>query len=386
MDQFRESQNNMMKIRQARQKMEFDQEDQEFERKKREMELEDGKRKGLMSELQYDIVREQQKAFNKQQDEISKGTLAQIKVAEHQQKTTADEAMNWAKIGYRSDPQGVTNFLTAYKKNQDRQSMIVPEFSYGKVGYTTKDIDQPKPGYDRKDVISQANKMAEIGPRGSKPADFMQEAEALLKGDQPVDMAQGEVVDRPVRGQSQPETFKPVVGLKDDQGNPVPVWKQQKMFNERQLTPRGSDIGTRTNLPNGGGDALGNMTRMDNGYGNRPDGTPKGSGYFGELKMRDGSGSVATELTAGVNIDGKETDIPLLVPTLTEKEKNYLLEGNKPTREIIGKAVSHAKKRMSDGKSPYADGPTSKFKPGDIRTKNGVQYKRNGNGEWLPVR
>jgi hypothetical protein len=200
-----ESQGNLMKMRAARQKMDFEKEDQEFQRKKNEIELEDAKRKGQMSDLQYDIVKEQQKAFNKQQDEISKGQIAQWKVAEHQQKTTADEAMNWAKIGYKSDPQGVTNFLTAYKKNQERKSMIVPEFSYGKVGYTTKDIEQPEAGYTRKDVVAQATKMAESAPRGSKVEDFMQEAEALLRGDQPKDMTQAETIpERPIRGQKQP--------------------------------------------------------------------------------------------------------------------------------------------------------------------------------------
>lgn len=93
----------------------------------------------------------------------------------------------------------------------------------------------------------------------------------------------------------------------------------------------------------------------ESGYGNRMDGTPKGTGYFGELKMKDGSGRVATEISVGVEVDGKEMDIPTLVPTLTSKEKDYLLSGNKPTKEIVNKAVEHARKRIEEGKSVYSE-------------------------------
>jgi hypothetical protein len=84
-----------------------------------------------------------------------------------------------------------------------------------------------------------------------------------------------------------------------------------------------------------------------------PDGPVKGKGYLGELKRPDGK--VSTELSVGVGFDGKETLIPLLVPTLTKDEIDFLLEGNKPTKEIFNKAVEHAKKRMREKKSPFAD-------------------------------
>lgn len=90
-------------------------------------------------------------------------------------------------------------------------------------------------------------------------------------------------------------------------------------------------------------------------YGLRADGTPKGSGYFGELKMKDKSGDVATELSVGIEIDGRETQIPLLVPTLTEREKDYLLQGNKATEQILSKAVEHAYSRLDKGLSPFAE-------------------------------
>lgn len=90
-------------------------------------------------------------------------------------------------------------------------------------------------------------------------------------------------------------------------------------------------------------------------YGKRPDGTNKGSGFLGELKMRDGSNSVATEMSIGVDIDGKEMLVPMIVPTLSEQELNHLLSGGKPTPEIVGKAARHAAERVSAGKSPFAD-------------------------------
>jgi hypothetical protein len=86
-------------------------------------------------------------------------------------------------------------------------------------------------------------------------------------------------------------------------------------------------------------------------YGNRADGTPKGKGWLGELTLPDGR--VATEISVGVKIDGKETEIPLLVPGLTKKEIDHLLSGKDATDAIVEKAVEHAKKRIRAGKSPF---------------------------------
>lgn len=88
-------------------------------------------------------------------------------------------------------------------------------------------------------------------------------------------------------------------------------------------------------------------------YGLRKDGTTKGRGWMGPIKTADGS--IMTEKSIGVNFDGKETLIPLIVPTLNllEIEK---LKGNKPiTQEMIKKAVNFAKQRMSEGKSVWAE-------------------------------
>jgi len=78
----------------------------------------------------------------------------------------------------------------------------------------------------------------------------------------------------------------------------------------------------------------------------------KGLGYFGELGRPDGR--VSTELSIGVNFDGREQEIPSIVPTLNEDEVNHLLSGGQPTESIIAKAVSHARERIRRGQSPFA--------------------------------
>jgi hypothetical protein len=88
------------------------------------------------------------------------------------------------------------------------------------------------------------------------------------------------------------------------------------------------------------------------GYGNRTDGAPKGKGFFGELARPDGN--VSTELAIGIDFGQGEMEVPLLVPTLTRAEIDYLLEGGEPTDTIVGKAVKHAQQRLTAGMSPFA--------------------------------
>jgi len=93
----------------------------------------------------------------------------------------------------------------------------------------------------------------------------------------------------------------------------------------------------------------------------RADGTKKGQGFLGELKRSDGR--ISTEISIGVEIDGKETEIPSLVPGLEKKEIDYLLNTNlspemwqTPTgKSIMTKAIAHAKKRIAEGKSVFAE-------------------------------
>jgi len=88
-------------------------------------------------------------------------------------------------------------------------------------------------------------------------------------------------------------------------------------------------------------------------YGLREDGTPKGSGWLGPLPTS--TGEEATEISIGVNFDGQERLIPLLVPTLDESEVIHLLEGNEPTQSIFDKAIEHARQRIGAGQSPFKD-------------------------------
>lgn len=93
-------------------------------------------------------------------------------------------------------------------------------------------------------------------------------------------------------------------------------------------------------------------------FGTRADGTQKGYGFFGEMPIK--GGGIATEYSIGVNFDGKEVQIPSLVPTLTKSELNLMVNdiipNKKPVpRDIVKKAVEHAKARMRQGKSPFAD-------------------------------
>ena len=89
-------------------------------------------------------------------------------------------------------------------------------------------------------------------------------------------------------------------------------------------------------------------------FGMRNDGkTKKGMGFLGALKNKNGE--VMTEYSVGVNINGKEMDVPSLVPTLSADEVDRILNTGELTDSIVGKAVDHARQRIKDGKSPFAD-------------------------------
>jgi len=92
-------------------------------------------------------------------------------------------------------------------------------------------------------------------------------------------------------------------------------------------------------------------------WAKRADGSEKGMGFLGLLKRPDGS--VSSEISIGVTIDGKEVEIPTMVPTLTQQELDYLLnnpakQGHPIPESIIKKAYEHARQRMSQGLSPFA--------------------------------
>lgn len=73
----------------------------------------------------------------------------------------------------------------------------------------------------------------------------------------------------------------------------------------------------------------------------------KGKGYFGAMKSSDG---ISTEISS----DNDEFSYPMMVPGMSEAELNILLKGDKPTDAMYDKAEAHARKRMAEGKSPFA--------------------------------
>lgn len=95
--------------------------------------------------------------------------------------------------------------------------------------------------------------------------------------------------------------------------------------------------------------------RNSKNWDKRADGSSKGQGFLGLLKRPDGK--VSSEISVGVQIDGKEVEVPTMVPTLTQSELDWLLTHPTSSRipdSIVSKAVAHARQRISAGKSPFA--------------------------------
>lgn len=98
-------------------------------------------------------------------------------------------------------------------------------------------------------------------------------------------------------------------------------------------------------------------------YGQRLDKTKKGRGWLGEQRMEGkNSNSIATELSMGIGMGGKESLIPSMVPGLTKAQVNRLLSGkfspssnNPDDTAIKRRAVAHAKKQIRAGKSAFKD-------------------------------
>ena len=90
----------------------------------------------------------------------------------------------------------------------------------------------------------------------------------------------------------------------------------------------------------------------------RLDGSRKGSGWLGVFELPNGT--IVSEYSISVELDGQEIEIPTLVPTLTLEERVLVLQsaqdGSKLTQAIYGKAVRHAMSQISNGNSPFAEG------------------------------
>jgi hypothetical protein len=91
--------------------------------------------------------------------------------------------------------------------------------------------------------------------------------------------------------------------------------------------------------------------------GLRADGSQKGAGFLGNMANTGNPGSYSSELSIGVEINGKETEIPSLVPTLTADEVKSVLalkDGQPMPAAVVDKARAYAEKRIAAGKSPFA--------------------------------
>lgn len=106
----------------------------------------------------------------------------------------------------------------------------------------------------------------------------------------------------------------------------------------------------------------------DLGFGFRRDGTPKGKGFLGILKLGGklaNTDAVATEFTTqsnAVKVNGKRIDFPSLVPTLSQDELDLMLNDIIPNSKnipetIMRKAIDHANKRLVVGESVFASDP-----------------------------
>jgi cell fate (sporulation/competence/biofilm development) regulator YlbF (YheA/YmcA/DUF963 family) len=95
-------------------------------------------------------------------------------------------------------------------------------------------------------------------------------------------------------------------------------------------------------------------------YGSRPDGSAKGTGFFGELELP--GGGVATEYSMSVDdiqVNGRPVDFPTLVPTLTKEERDLMINDiipndKQPPKEIVNKAIDFARSRIEQGLPLFA--------------------------------
>ena len=88
-------------------------------------------------------------------------------------------------------------------------------------------------------------------------------------------------------------------------------------------------------------------------------GDQKQAGWRGILS--DGKGGVMTEVSTGVKIDGKEVEIPLIVPESTKEDLQRIAkiangELTQIPDDLLEKALTFAKKRLAEGKSAFYNG------------------------------
>lgn len=91
-------------------------------------------------------------------------------------------------------------------------------------------------------------------------------------------------------------------------------------------------------------------------YGPREDGTSKGPGYFGELSPTK-NGRFSTELSASSDLadsNGNTVLYPLIHGDSSREDLQQILSGD-VRQSHYNSAEDHARKRMKEGKSPFAE-------------------------------
>ena len=107
----------------------------------------------------------------------------------------------------------------------------------------------------------------------------------------------------------------------------------------------------------------------------RQDGSLKSeTGFIGPI-INKHSGKTMTELSVGVVIDGREIEIPSMVPTLSKEERialqNLRVGVDRIPQSILQKAKSHAMKRIEAGLSPFFEAePPKKSSGGALSLEN----------------
>ncbi len=126
-------------------------------------------------------------------------------------------------------------------------------------------------------------------------------------------------------------------------------------------------------------------------WGQRVDGSAKGDGWLGPRTRPDGN--VSTEISAGVEINGKEQEIPLMVPGLNKTEMDYLMTQD-PDQEknpdffknmpagLLDKATAFAEKRIAEGKSPFKQPGEAAPSP-SLGRKSGIEALDALDGQQL---
>lgn len=97
------------------------------------------------------------------------------------------------------------------------------------------------------------------------------------------------------------------------------------------------------------------LHKLANEYGARPDGTAKSTGWLGVHKADDGSD--VSEYSVGVNIGGRQQDIPTLTPYSTPEDVRDILESasnrRPPGNDAVRRAYTWARYRIGRGLSPF---------------------------------